>query len=356
MARIAAVAPALPAYRYTQAEITDVIAPLLTSDTTKQAVLRRLHGGSRVDTRHLVLPIGQYSTPKTFGESNDLFIGFATDLAAQALADALDSAGLRASDVDYLMFTSVTGISAMSIEGLLVARLGLRPDVKRVPMYGLGCVAGASGIARMNDYLAGHPDDVAALVSVELCSLTFQPDDDSTANMVATGLFGDGAAAVVMVGANRAKRMPVTGPDVIDTRSQLYPGTEDVIGFIATETGFRIVLAPRVADIIEENFDTDVFAFLDSNDLDLASIGAFVAHPGGPRVLEAFESALGLPDTALARSWESLRRVGNLSSSSVLHILADELADGPHAAGTNTLLFSLGPGVSGEFVLMRWPE
>ena len=141
-------------------------------------------------------------------------------LAGEALNSALVTAGLLPADVDYVMFTSVTGISAPSIDGLLVSRLGLRTDVKRVPMFGLGCVAGASGIARVNDYLAGHPNDVAVLLSVELCSLTFQHDDDSMANIVATGLFGDGAAAVVMVGAERARRMPVTGPDVVDSRSQ----------------------------------------------------------------------------------------------------------------------------------------
>ncbi|MCU1514172.1 MAG: type polyketide synthase [Microbacteriaceae bacterium] len=355
MARIAAVAPALPAFRYTQAEITEVIAPLLTSDRSKQAVLRRLHAGSKVDTRHLVQPIEQYVERRSFTDSNAIFVEKAAELTGQALMDALARAGLKPTDIDYIMFTTVTGISAMSIEGLLVSRLGMRPDVKRVPMYGLGCVAGASGIARVNDYLAGHPHDVAVLISVELCSLTFQPDDDSTANMVATGLFGDGAAAVVMVGDERAKRMPVTGPDVVATRSQLYPDTEDVIGFLATTTGFRILLTPRVAEIIEANFDTDVLSFLDSNDLDPSGVDSWVAHPGGPRVLEAFETSLGLGDGALDRSWKSLAAVGNLSSASVLHILADQL-EVPQGAGDTTLLFALGPGVSAEFVLMRWPS
>jgi alkylresorcinol/alkylpyrone synthase len=254
-----------------------------------------------------------------------------------------------------VMFTSVTGISAPSIDVLLAARLGLRPDVKRVPMYGLGCVAGAAGIARVNDYLTGYPDDVAVLVAVELCSLTFQRDDDSTANLVATGLFGDGAAAVVMVGDERAKRMSATGPDIVDTRSRLYPDTESVIGFTASETGFRIILTAQVSEVIEANFGNDVTGFLSDNDLAIEDIDTWVAHPGGPRVLEQFQRSLGLPDGALDNSWRSLAAVGNLSSVSVLHILADELT-APPAPGSDGVVFALGPGVSAELVLLRWPS
>jgi alkylresorcinol/alkylpyrone synthase len=354
MARIVAVAPALPGNVYTQSEITNTIAPMVTSNATKQAVLRRLHAGSHVDTRHLVMPIERYRNASTFTQSNDMFIEVAADLAEQALRDALTIAGLESSDVDYLMFTSVTGISAPSIDAILVARLGLRSDVKRVPMYGLGCVAGAAGIARITDYLAGHPDGVAVLVAVELCSLTFQRDDDSTANLVATGLFGDGSAAAVMVGDGRAKRMSAIGPDVLDTRSALYPDTESVIGFTASETGFRIILTAQVSDVIEANFGRDVTGFLGDNQLDIDDIDTWIAHPGGPRVLEQFQSSLGLADGVFDNSWRSLAAVGNLSSVSVLHILADELASA-HEPGSHGALFALGPGVSAELVLLRWP-
>ena len=355
MARIASVSTALPVHAYPQDVITDAIAPMITTDASRQAVLRRMHAASGVRTRHLVMPIESYRNAQSFTQSNDLFIDVAAQLAEEALRDALGKAGLQASDIDYVMFTSVTGISAPSIDGLLVSRLGLRTDVKRVPMFGLGCVAGASGIARINDYLVGHPNDVAVLLSVELCSLTFQRDDDSMANIVATGLFGDGAAAVVMVGDERAKRMPVTGPDVVDSRSQLYPDTEQVLGFNASTTGFRIVLTAEVAAVIENNFEADAADFLAANDRTLADIGSFVAHPGGPRVLEAFQSALGLADGALDNSWRSLAEVGNLSSASVLHILSAELDAGARSPGTETLMFALGPGISAELVLLRWP-
>lgn len=357
MARIAAVAPALPKNAYPQSEITATIAPLITADRSTRAVLNRVHSSSRVSTRHLVMPIEAYRDPHTFTESNDLFIEAAADLAESSLRQALDACGLDPEDIDYIMFTSVTGISAPSIDAMLVARMGLRSDVKRVPIYGLGCVAGAAGIARVNDYLAGHPDQVAVLVSVELCSLTFQRDDSSMGNIVATGLFGDGAAAVVMVGDDRASRMPVTGPDVIDTRSALYPDSSDVIGFNASETGFRVVLTARVGELVARHFGDDARAFLHDNGRSVEHITHWIAHPGGPRVLDAFSESLGLAPDALALSWASLDKVGNLSSASVLHVLADSLADpAAHTPGDDSLLFALGPGVAAELVLLRWPE
>jgi alkylresorcinol/alkylpyrone synthase len=270
------------------------------------------------------------------------------------LGTALADAGLEAPDVDFVMFTSVTGISAPSIDALLVSRLGLRPDVKRMPSFGLGCVAGAAGLARVNDYLVGHPDEVGVLLAVELCSLTFQPGDESTGNLVATGLFGDGAAAVVMVGTDRARRMGIVGPDVVDTASRVYPDSEQVIGFTAGETGFRIQLTAQVGELIEHYFEGDVVALLDAHGLSVPQIDRWVAHPGGPRVLEAFESSLALRPGTLDASWASLAAVGNLSSVSVLHILEQELRDHPSTPGEHGLLFALGPGVSAELVLLEW--
>ena len=354
MARILGVASALPENIYAQADITAMIGPLVTTDRSTRALLDRLHASSRVDTRHLVMPLERYADPQTFTQSNDLFIEVAVDLAQQSLAAALEIAGLAASDIDFIMFTSVTGVAAPSIDALLISRMGLRADVKRVPMYGLGCVAGAAGLARVDDYLAGHPHAVAALVAVELCSLTFQRDDASTANLVATGLFGDGAASVVMVGDQRAALFSADVPtlDVIASRSRVYPDTEGVIGFNAGETGFRIILTPEVARVIETYFAADVEGFLADHGRTLADIDHFVAHAGGPKVLEAFASSLGLPDSAFEISWQSLASVGNLSSVSVLHTLSRSIDARAQHPGDLTLLFALGPGISVELVLL----
>jgi alkylresorcinol/alkylpyrone synthase len=353
VSRIAAVATALPAYAYAQQDITDMLAPMVAHDPRRQALMRRRQAATRVDTRHLVLPLDEYRDALTFGQSNDRFVAEATRLAESAVRRALVEAHLRPDEVDLIVFTSVTGMSAPSVDALLVPRLGMREDVKRMPMFGLGCVAGASGIARIHDYLEGHPDGVALLVSVELCSLTVQKDDDSMDNIVASGLFGDGAAAVLLVGAGRAAAF--SGPDVIATRSRLYPGSGGVIGFRPSETGFRVILTAGVVDVIDANFPIDATGFLADQGLQVGDVGTWIAHPGGPKVLDAFQRSLDLPAGALDRSWASMAAVGNLSSSSVLHVLADELRV-DHPSQEHGLLFALGPGVSAEFVLLRWPE
>jgi alkylresorcinol/alkylpyrone synthase len=351
MSRIVAVAPALPEYAYTQGEIAAEIGSLITHDASRLAVLSRFHAASGIGHRHTVLPLERYRDLHGFDEANDLWLSEGTALAARAVRSALDAAGLRPTDVDHLLFTSVTGIGAPSIDARLVPVVGLRPDVKRMPSFGLGCVAGAAGLARVHDYLLGHPDDIAVLLSVELCSLTLQRDDDSTANFVASGLFGDGAAAVVVAGARRAEALGLPGPEIVDTRSALYPDSESVIGWDIGGTGFRIVLTAEVAQTIDANIGGDVDRLLAEHGLRGDDIGAWIAHPGGPRVLEAFEKGLRLQRADLAPSWRSLDAVGNLSSSSVLHVLADVI-DQPE--GTNGMLFALGPGVTSEYVLLRW--
>jgi alkylresorcinol/alkylpyrone synthase len=354
MTTIAAVAGALPAHRYPQGQITEAFGRVCVPDEGSRRLLERFHAAARVEYRHLAMPLERYGTLTGFGEANDTFIAVGAELGVRAIGEALGAAGLAASDVDVVMTVSVTGIAAPSLDARLHARLGLRTDVKRVPIFGLGCVAGAAGVARLHDYLQGHPDEVAVLLSVELCSLTVQRDDASMPNLVASGLFGDGAAAVVLVGARRARTLGLDGPAVVATRSRFYPDTERVMGWDVGGSGFRIVLSASVADVVEQYLGDDVRTFLEDHDLKTADIGRWVAHPGGPKVLEAMARALDLPDGALDVTWRSLAAVGNLSSSSVLHVLADTLAGPRPQPGTDGLLFAMGPGFCAEFVLLRW--
>jgi alkylresorcinol/alkylpyrone synthase len=356
MSRIAAVAPALPPHRYDQATLTEAFADLVLPDGADRRVLERLHEAAGVRTRHLALPLERYPAMSGFQEANDAFIATAVELGTTAVASALDAAGLLPGDVDLIMSTSVTGVAAPSIEARLVPALGLRTDVKRIPIFGLGCVAGAAGVARVHDYLRGDPNGVAVLLSVELCSLTVQRDDPSIANLVASGLFGDGAAAVVMVGDARAESMglPRSCPEVVASRSRFYPDTERVMGWDIGGTGFRIVLAASVAEVVEANLGDDLDSFLGDHDLKVEDIARWVSHPGGPKVLDALARAARLPDDALQLSWDCLARVGNLSSSSVLHVLADAL-DGPAPEpGASGMLLAMGPGFCAELVLLRW--
>ncbi|WP_432149532.1 type III polyketide synthase [Streptomyces sp. bgisy029] len=350
MTRIAAVHGALPPHRHTQREVTDMVAATCLPSGADRRVLDRLHGNAGVRTRHTVLPLESYRDLDGFGAANDVFIRSATDLGGQAVRGALRAAGLRPTDVDLLMFTSVTGIAAPSVDARLVARLGLRSDVKRLPVFGLGCVAGAAGVARIHDYLLGRPDDVAVLLSVELCSLTFQRQDVTPANQVATALFGDGAAAVVALGGRRA----TAGPEIVATRSRMYPETEHVMGWSVGSTGFSVVLDPAVPDVVRQYLADDVREFLDEHGLKPKDIAHWVCHPGGPKVLETVTEVLDLPDGALDVTWRSLADVGNLSSASVLHVLRDTIEHRRPEPGTPGLLLAMGPGFCCELVLLRW--
>jgi alkylresorcinol/alkylpyrone synthase len=351
MSRIVAVAPVLPPHRYRQAEVTEALAATIPG--ADRSLLERVHRSAGVSHRNLALPIEEYAGLRGFGAANDAFIQIGSELGARAVRAALGSAGLAPDEVDIILTTSVTGIAAPSLDARLVETVGLRDDIRRLPSFGLGCVAGAAGTARVHDLLRGDPDAVAILLSVELCSLTVQRDDVSTANLVGSGLFGDGAAALVMVGERRAQRLGRPGPTIVDSRSRLYPGTDRVLGWDVVDSGFRLVLAPGLSELVESSLGADLGDFLAGHDLKADDVIGWVVHPGGPKVLDAVTSALGLPAEALARSRESLRQVGNLSSASVLHVLADLMRDPPPPDSPGVML-AMGPGFSVEMVLMRW--
>jgi alkylresorcinol/alkylpyrone synthase len=366
MSRILAVAPVLAPHQYEQADLTAMFADLVGLPPDRRELLDRLHGSCGVRTRHLALPIEDYKGLDGFGDANDAFIRVGLQLGEEAVRTALDRAGLAPEDVDLILLTSITGVAAPSLDARLWQRLGLRPDVKRIPIFGLGCVAGAAGIARVHDYLAGHPDDVAVLLSVELCSLTVQPDDSSMANLVGSGLFGDGATAVVMAGADvtvepRAGVAPLE-VEVVASRSRFFADTERVMGWDVGGTGFRIVLSAGVADVVREHLPGEVDSFLAAQGLTRGDVGRWVAHPGGPRVLEALQESLELGPDALSRSWQSLSEIGNLSSSSVLHVLAATMeaarstAEPTRQVAAQGILMAMGPGFCAELVLLRWPE
>lgn len=348
---IASVFRALPPHYHPQAELSAGLQALWSQHRTfNPARVNALHDSVQVRGRHLAIPMADYPALDTFAKRNDVWIREALTLGEQAVRGAVEKAGLKLSDIDVLCFTSITGLATPSIDARLMNKLGLRPDVKRVPIFGLGCVAGVAGTARMSDLLRGFPKQTAVLLSVELCSLTVQRDDIEVGSIIAAGLFGDGAAAMVIRGGDVAG----DGPRVVASESVFYPATEDVMGWDFLDSGFKVVLSARVPDMVLENVRGNVDAFLAKHGLKRSDVNHWVAHTGGPKVLEAFESSLELPPGALARSWESLRSVGNLSSASVLYVLSDLLEAKVAKPGDVGLMMAMGPGFCAELVLLRW--
>jgi alkylresorcinol/alkylpyrone synthase len=348
--KIAAVGSALPPHYYDQETLLAALRDRWSDRYFNLDRLERLHKNVLVGGRHLALPMEEYADLTTWGRANDAWIRVAQEVGEQAVRKALDKAGLSTSDVDALISVTVTGVATPSIDARLMNRLGLPPRVKRMPIFGLGCVAGAAGIARAADYVRGYPDHVAVLLSVELCSLTLQPEDLSIPNLIASGLFGDGAAAVVVTGDNR----PSDGPRIVDSRSVFYPDSERVMGWDISETGFKIVLSADVPVVARDKLRPDVDAFLAEHGLTRSDIASWVCHPGGPKVLEAMQESLELPEGALDVTWRSLREVGNLSSTSVLLVLEETMENHRPPPGSYGMLIAMGPGFCSELVLLEW--
>lgn len=347
--RIASVGAAFPSHYYDQQTLLEALRKHWARRHHNLDRLEKLHRNVLVGGRHLALPIERYDELENWGQANDAWIEVAQDVGQQAVASALEAAGLTVDDVDSLIFVTVTGVATPSIDARLMNRLGLPARVRRMPIFGLGCVAGTAGISRAADYVRAYPDHVSVLLSVELCSLTLQRDDLSIPNLIASGLFGDGAAAAVVCGAERA----CDGPRIVDSRSIFYHDSERVMGWDISERGFQIVLSADVPDVVRRHLGADVDAFLGDHGLKRRDISRWISHPGGPKVLTAMQETLDLPPEALESSWRTLREAGNLSSTSVLLVLREAL-ESPPPPGSHGLMLAMGPGFCSELVLLRW--
>lgn len=352
-AHIIGVETVFPPHMVDQATLTGVIKEKWRDLDINTRLVDKLHASSQVTKRHLARPVEKCIGDASFAERNAFFIEVGVDLAQKAVSSLLAKADVEAREISQIIFTTVTGLAVPSIEARLMNRVAFSPHLKRIPIFGLGCVAGAAGLARAADYLKGNPDDLVILLALELCSLTFQDYDVSLANIVATGLFGDGAAAVLLAGNKRAQSLS-KGPRIIDSRSFFFPNSERVMGWDISEKGFKIVLSAEVPSIAKEKIPRCVDELLAAHHIHRGDVSVWIAHPGGPKVMDGLAEGLKLPDQALSLSRESLSKEGNLSSASVLLILQKTLAQRTFRPGEIGVLLAMGPAFCAEVVLLQW--
>jgi alkylresorcinol/alkylpyrone synthase len=348
--QIITTATAFPPHYILQETVVEALKGQWEGGLENAAVLERLHSRTGVAGRYFSLPLEQYPPLDTWGKTNNVWIETAERLGAQAIECVLSKSGVDRKQIGALYFVSVTGVSSPSVDARLVNRMRLSPQIKRNPIFGLGCVAGAAGLARAADYVRAYPDQVAVLLSVELCSLTWQRDDFTVANLIATGLFGDGAVAVLVAG----DQLKLSGPKILGSACSFYPDTQDVMGWKISERGFQVVLSPDVPTVVRANLGGDVDAFLKQHGMTRDQVHSWIMHPGGPKVLEAVADALDLHNGELELSWEALRRVGNLSSASVLVVLDEVMNHRRPKPGSRSILAAMGPGFCSEMLLLEW--
>jgi alkylresorcinol/alkylpyrone synthase len=343
--RILSVATALPPYRVGQEEAKAFARGMFSRRDGDFERLLPVFDNVNVDSRHFCVPVEWFERDHGFPEKNALYVEHALDLSEKAARRALDRVGAAPDDVGAIFFVSTTGVSTPSIDSRLIFRLGLSEHTRRVPIWGLGCSAGAAGIARASEHARLYPDKLVLLVAVELSGLTFQRGDRSKSNLISTALFADGAAAVLIGGSG--------GPEVLGSHSTTWPDTEDVMGWELVETGLKVRLSKSVPTIVREKFRDNLQGACTALGLDFDELEHFVLHPGGSKVLDAFEEVLGLESGGLTTSRDVLRDHGNMSSVTVLFILERFLASGEYADGDLGVLSAMGPGFSAEHVFFR---
>jgi alkylresorcinol/alkylpyrone synthase len=352
---IRAVATAVPPNRVDQATIAGALRDWWGEENFEsrkwKLVFDQVNRSLRIKGRNLALAPGEYpKVLESFTTANAAWARIAPELAAEAVSRALARAALGPRDVNHLFLVTGTGIATPSIDARIINCLGINREAKRTPIFGLGCAGGVAGVARASDYLRAFPGQIALVVSVELCSLTLQRDDLTIANIIASSLFGDGAAAVVMGGSGGRD----AGPAVISTSSVLFPETERMMGWDVVATGLKVVLSAAIPALIREQLANPVDQLLDAHGLQRSSIKHWIVHTGGNRVLDAVRDALQLDSNALARSWRILEETGNLSSASVLFVLNDLLESGDARPGDYGMMVAVGPGFCAELALLRW--
>jgi alkylresorcinol/alkylpyrone synthase len=345
-ARILGVGCAVPTHVVEQAAAKSVATELFARHHPDVERLLPVFDHSGVHRRHFCVPVEWFADPHGIEERNGLYVAEAMALSVRAARRALDDAGITAADVSALFFVSSTGFATPSLDARLVLELGCPAATRRDATFGHGCGGGVGGLARAARHARTEPGSHVLLVATELCSLTFQGDTWSKANFVSTSLFGDGAAAVV-VGTDGV------GPEIVADSCVLWPDTSDVMGWEFTDRGMDVVLSRSVPALVRSHFADSVEAALEPVDAKPHDVAHHVLHPGGAKVLDAFEEVLPLEPDALRWSRGVLRDFGNMSAPTALFVLRAFLDGAPRRSGDLGLVSAMGPGFAAEHVVFR---
>ena len=348
MSTIQSVATAVPATRVDQAQAEAFARQLFGGKIPDLERLLPLFTNAGIATRHFAVPEEWFFTSHDLAEKSALYVREATRLSAVAAGKALAAAELAVSDVDAVIYVNTTGLATPSIDARLINEMGLRRDVHRTPIWGLGCAGGAAGLSHAHRYLKGRPGARVLVIAAELCGLTFLPDDVSKSNLVATALFADGVGAAVVAGDHFA----ADGLQILDTCSRFHPDTLDVMGWTVLQEGLQVVFAQRIPESVQETAASDFAEFLGDHGLGVSDMDALLFHPGGTKVLEAYATALDLAPSRLDLARGVLRDYGNMSSATVLFVLERYLAEQGSGRGGHGLVSSLGPGFCSESLLV----
>ncbi|MFC7443191.1 type III polyketide synthase [Laceyella putida] len=355
MPRIIAVGTAVPPYVLHQTEARTFAGSLFGEAFPGIERLLKIFENTAIDTRHVSKPLAWFEEEHSVQEKNQAYIETACRLGTEAVRRCLAQAGCHPTEIDHLLVVSTTGLATPSLDARLINQLGLRKNVKRTPIWGLGCAGGAAGLRQAAAVAKAWPTDRVLLVAVECCSLTFRRQDHSKSNLVATSLFGDGAAAVLVSGEARKGGPPTVRWEVVDAASHCWPDSLDVMGWDFMDDGMKVIFSRDIPTLIKQQVKGVLDPFLASHQLTMTRIDRLFMHPGGKKVLEAYEEALGMTRAKLAGAYEVLKKYGNMSSPTVLFVLEQAMRQ-PLQPGEMGLLAALGPGFSLETVLLQAKE
>ena len=340
--RLNSLATVTPKHKLVQSEVAKAAADLFSKEFNDFDRLLPVYTNAQIDTRSSCVPLDWYLEPHTFSERNDLYIKNALDLIEEAANVCFEVAGLQPSDIGGLVIVSSTGMATPSLDALLMERMQLRRDIRRLPIFGLGCVGGVLGLARAAAMAKSEPGMRVLFLVVELCGLTFQKGDLSKSNVIASALFGDGAAGAII-------SCHDTGPEIIGWGEHTWPHSLDVMGWNVSDDGFKVLFSRDIPNLIRREMKSVVAQFLRDQNMCKDNIDNYVTHPGGAKVLDALEEVFDLLPGALVHARDVLRRYGNMSAATVLFVLEQALSN----QSGKFLISSLGPGFTAGFMTLR---